>query len=81
MEFFALSYRTGARKRDVLDYFRDEAEAKAVAESLDADSAPEVTAITVFEGTATAWLLNRDQRAREAILAKLNDSERALLGL
>jgi len=81
MKFFVLTEKTGPRKREDVGYFSSATVAEEIKATFDADSDPQVTEMELFEGTAQEWLARRDAAAREAILGKLSDSERRLLGL
>lgn len=81
MTFYLLTEKTGARKREDVGYFASAAVAEEIKNTFDAESDAQVTPVLAFEGTAEAWLAGRDSAAREAILNKLTDAERRVLGL
>jgi hypothetical protein len=81
MTFYLLTEKTGPRKRDEIGYFASAAVAEEIRSTFDTEADAQVAEINVFDGTAEAWLANRDTAARTAILSKLTDAERRVLGL
>lgn len=81
MKFYVLTEKTGPRKRNDVGYFASADVAEEIKTTFDTDSDPQIVEMEMFEGTAQEWLARRDTVAREAILSKLSDSERRLLGL
>jgi hypothetical protein len=81
MKFFVLTEKTGSRKRDEVGYFSSAEVADEIKGTFDTEADAQINELELFEGTAQDWLARRDAVAREAILNKLSDSERKLLGL
>lgn len=81
MTFYLLTEKTGARKREDVGYFTSAAVAEEIKNTFDTEADAQVTPVEAFEGTADTWLANRDSAARTAVLSKLTDAERRVLGL
>jgi hypothetical protein len=81
MTIYLLTEKTGPRKRDERGYFTSATVAEEIRSTFDTEADAQVTEITVFDGTAEEWLADRDTAARTAILSKLTDAERRVLGL
>ena len=80
MKIFLLTQAAGKRKREIVDYFTDVSVAETIKSTIEAED-PQISEIEVFSGEAQKWLDRRNNLAREAILNKLSEAERRLLGL
>lgn len=81
MTVYQVSQKIGIRKRDIVGLFAKETTAQGVLATLDADTEPTITSVEIFEGEVEEWQASRDAAAREAVLSRLTEAERRLIGI